>query len=246
MYNFFANNENRIENGYTITGKDFNHVKNVLRMNVGDKFLVSDQGKSHLCEIVGFADDCAITKILQENYQETELPIEITLFQGLPKSDKLELIIQKAVELGVNKIVPVETSRSIVKIEKKKELSKVSRWQAISESAAKQSKRNVIPTVTAPLSFNELLGEIKNYHHFIVPYENEEGMSATLFTLKEIKSGQKIALFIGPEGGFSQEEIIKATQLNAKTLSLGKRILRTETAAITALSALMLYAEINL
>ncbi len=245
MFNFF------IEDGFTgdtviLTGNDYNHVKNVLRMKEGEDVLISHDQKSSLCSIKEFTDDSVILSVIKEDYAATALPIEIVLFQGLPKSDKLELIIQKAVELGAKKIVPVEMERSIVKIEEKKKKSKTERWQSIAESAAKQSKLTFIPEVSPPVSFADALDKAVSLDKIIVPYENKDGMSATVSALKEIKSGQKIGVFIGPEGGFAKKEIDLLNGIKAKTVSLGKRILRTETAAITTLSMLMLYAEINL
>ncbi len=246
MYNFFITKENKIGDKVSIVGTDYNHIKNVLRMKEGDEFLVSLDGVSHLCTIESLTDTEIIAVITKENFQDTTLPVSITLFQGLPKSDKLELIIQKAVELGVDEITPVQMERCIVKLDDKKQDGKVSRWQAIAESAAKQSKRTCIPTVNAPLSFNKMLEKAKTYDLFIVPYESENGMQSTKDTLSLIKSGHKIGVLIGPEGGFSQKEIDLAKNNGANIVSLGKRILRTETAAITAVGMIMLHAEINL
>ncbi len=246
MYNFFITKENKIGDKVSIVGTDYNHIKNVLRMKEGDEFLVSLEHTSHLCTIESLTDTEIIAVITKENFQDTTLPVSITLFQGLPKSDKLELIIQKAVELGVDEITPVQMERCIVKLDDKKQDGKVSRWQAIAESAAKQSKRTCIPTVNAPLSFNKMLEKAKTYDLFIVPYESENGMQSTKDTLSLIKSGHKIGVLIGPEGGFSQKEITLAKEQGAKIVSLGKRILRTETAAITAVGMIMLHAEINL
>lgn len=246
MYNFFITKENKIGDKVSIVGTDYNHIKNVLRMKEGDEFLVSLDGASHLCAIESLTDNEIIAVITKENFQDTTLPVSITLFQGLPKSDKLELIIQKAVELGVDEITPVQMERCIVKLDDKKQDGKVSRWQAIAESAAKQSKRTCIPTVNPPLSFNKMLEKAKTYDLFIVPYESENGMQSTKDTLSKIKSGHKIGVLIGPEGGFSQKEIDLAKNNGANIVSLGKRILRTETAAITAVGMIMLHAEINL
>ena len=245
MFNFFVDSESQNQI-FTLTGANHNHAVNVLRLKLGDKIIISHDNKSHLCEVQSIEKDSLKVKVVEYDYINTTLPIEITLFQGLPKSDKLELIIQKAVELGASKIVPVEMQNSVVKIEEKKKESKTARWQAIAESAAKQCKSAFIPQIEKPLTFSQALKEIENYNLFILPYENALGMQHTLQTLKDIKSGDKVAVMIGPEGGFSQEEIEKAKSVNAKIISLGKRILRTETAAITTLSMLMLHAEINL
>ena len=246
MFNFFVENSDKTDNGYIISGSDYNHIKNVLRMNIGDTFFVSCEGKSDLCEIIDFEGNAVQVIIKEKDVNNTELPVNITLFQGLPKSDKMELIIQKAVELGVNGIVPVEMKNCVVKLDDKKKVSKVSRWQSISESAAKQSKRNLIPEIGNVISFSQMFSCINDYDLFLVPYENENGMKATVNALSAIKRGMKIGILIGPEGGFAVKEIEKLTEAAAKTVSLGKRILRTETAAITALSLLMLYTEMNL
>lgn len=245
MYNFFSTTP-KINQRYLIEGNDFNHLVNVLRMRVGDRLLVSFDEVSDLCEIESVSTSSATLTVIEENYQNTELPVSITLFQALPKGDKTELIIQKAVELGAKEIIPVETSRCIVKIENKKKDSKISRWQAIAESAAKQSKRNVIPQVGDLLTFKQAVQKIKDYDLFLLPYENHEGMKSTVDALSQVKKGGKIAVFIGPEGGFSEQEVLDATTLGAKVISLGKRILRAETASITALSMIMLYVEAKL
>lgn len=246
MFNFFCDNKNREGDCYFITGADYNHIKNVLRMSVGDSFLVSNGDSSDLCEIVKLENETVTAKIIEENYQNTNLPIKIHLFQGLPKADKMELIIQKAVELGVTEIIPTEMENCVVKLEEKKKASKVARWQAIAESAAKQSKRNSIPTVSGVLSYKEALKKAGGLDVLLVPYENERGMQATKEALEKIESGMSVGIIIGPEGGFSEKEITAAKELNGDIISLGKRILRTETAAITAVSMCMLYSEMNL
>lgn len=245
MFNFFVDRNSRQGDKYIITGSDCNHIKNVLRMREGDTLLVSNGKASDLCEILDFDNDCVTVKIIEENYQDTNLPVEIYLFQGLPKSDKMELIIQKAVELGVSGIIPVEMNRCVVKLDPKKKKSKTARWQAIAESAAKQSKRTVIPEVFDVLTYKEAMEKAKDLDLFMVPYENKDGMQATKTALSEIKKGMKIGVLIGPEGGFEESEINTATENGGKIISLGKRILRTETAAITAVGMCMLYIEMN-
>lgn len=246
MYNFFTDNKSKNGDCYFITGADFNHIKNVLRMKIGEQFLVSSDNKSDLCEIAEISDTTITAKIIEENYQNTSLPIELYLFQGLPKSDKMELIIQKAVELGAEKIIPTELSRSIVKIEEKKKKSKRERWQAIAEAAAKQSKRNSIPEVLDIKNLNSALEMAKELDLFLIPYENKDGMAATVEALKQIKKGMKVGILIGAEGGLEEKEVEKAAEIGGKAISLGSRILRTETAAITALSMCMLYSEMAL
>ena len=246
MFNFFATKENRQGERFLIGGSDFNHIKNVLRMREGDEFLVSCCGISHLCRLETFLDGELSALIIEENYQNTDLPIKIVLFQGLPKSDKMELIIQKAVELGVHSVVPTEMSRCVVKLDDKKKKSKKDRWQAISESAAKQSKRSEIPKVCDVLSYDEALKKAAELDLLLVPYESKNGMLDTKEALLRIKSGMSVGILIGAEGGFDEAEIEKAESAGGKIISLGERILRTETAAITAVSMCMLYAEMNL
>lgn len=246
MYNFFVDKSQKQGNCYFITGADFNHIKNVLRMNVGDTFLVSEEGVSNLCEIEAFEKDVVIAKIIEENYNDTSLPIKIYLFQGLPKADKMELIIQKCVELGVEGIIPVEMNRCVVKLDDKKKKSKIARWQGISESAAKQSKRNVIPEISDVLTYKEALKKAKELDLLLVPYESKNGMEDTKATLAEIKNGMSVGILIGPEGGFEENEVEQAFEMGGKVISLGKRILRTETAAITSVAMCMLHSEMYL
>ena len=246
MYNFFVTSENKKDNHCFITGDDYNHIKNVLRMTAGERFLVSCEDTSDLCEIESIENNTIIVKIVEKNYQSTNLPIKIHLFQGLPKSDKLELIIQKAVELGVATITPVSMKRSIVKIDDKKKKSKQERWQAIATAAAKQSKRTSIPEVCEVLTYKEFISKAQELDLLLVPYECAEGMAATKSALSGIRSGMNVGIIIGPEGGFEEKEIQEALSVGGKIISLGSRILRTETAAITALAMCMLYSEMKL
>lgn len=246
MYNFFVNENQKLNDKYVITRTDFNHIKNVLRMTVGDTFLVSENGVSNLCEIECFDNESVVARIIEENYNDTNLPIKIYLFQGLPKGDKMELIIQKTVELGVEGIIPVEMNRCVVKLDDKKKKSKVSRWQTISESAAKQSKRNTIPEIYDVLTYKQAMEKAKEMDVFLVPYESKNGMEDTKTALSQIKSGMSVGILIGPEGGFDEKEVELAFKNGGKVVSLGKRILRTETAAITSVSMCMLHAEMYL
>ena len=246
MYNFFAAEGSRSGDVYVITGADFNHIKNVLRMHAGDKILISENGASHLCEIESTEGDSVIAKILEENYRDTELPVKIYLFQGLPKSEKMELIIQKAVELGAYAVIPVEMHRSVVKLEDKKKESRRARWQAIAESAAKQSKRNIIPEVMPVSTYKEALAMAKELDLFLVPYENERGMLATKEALAKMTRGSSVGILIGPEGGFEPKEVTGAMEAGGTPISLGSRILRTETAAIASVGMCMLHAEMSL
>ena len=245
MFNFFAKEGSRQGDCYFITDSDCNHIKNVLRMRVGDTLLVSEGGVSHLCQIEGVDNDTVTVKITEENYQSTNLPVKLHLFQGLPKSDKMELIIQKAVELGAAGVIPVEMKRSVVKLDDKKKQSKVARWQAIAESAAKQSKCSNIPQIFPVTSYANAVKQAADMDLILVPYECAEGMQATKEALGLIKSGMSVGIFIGTEGGFEDKEIESVTSAGGKVISLGKRILRTETAAIASLAMCMLHIEMN-
>ena len=246
MFNFFAEESARQGDYFYIGGSDYNHIKNVLRMKKGDEFLVSCGGVSSLCALDGFDSDTAVALIVRENYQSTDLPIKIYLFQGLPKADKMELIIQKCVELGVHAIIPTEMSRCVVKLDDKKKKSKTQRWQSIAESAAKQSKRSAVPEIYDCVSYKQALDMAKDLDVLMVPYESKDGMLSTKTALAKIKEGSTVGIIIGPEGGFEDSEIDKAMAMGADIVSLGKRILRTETAAITAVGMTMLYSEMNL
>ena len=246
MHNFFVDESAQQQDRFLITGDDYNHICHVLRMQVGDTFLVSCAGFSHLCRLVSIEGDAVIAQMIEENVQNTELPVQFFLFQGLPKGDKLELIIQKTVELGVAGVIPVEMARCVVKIDPKKKSAKQTRWQAIAESAAKQSKRNIIPTVFEPLSYAKAMEKAGQMDLFLVPYENERGMAPTKEALAQIRPGMSVGILIGPEGGFDEREIDLARQAGGQILSLGKRILRAETAAVTAVGMGMLHVEMNL
>ena len=233
-----------IESRITLTGTDLNHMKNVLRMRIGEEVWISDGSeKEYHCTIDEFMEDCAILHILEIEEAGYELPNRIYLFQGLPKGDKMELIIQKAVELGAYSIVPVEMKRCVVKLDAKKAQKKTVRWQQISESAAKQSKRMLIPEVKSVMSWREALAFAKELDVLMVPYELAKGMRETREIISSIKPGQSVGIFIGPEGGFEEEEIQTAMEMGAKPVTLGKRILRTETAGMTMLSVLMFTLE---
>lgn len=246
MFNFFVDENARANDQYVIGGADYNHIRNVLRMQPGDTFLVSCDGSSCLCQLNGFTDDSVIADILAENYQNTELPVRFYLFQGLPKGDKLELIIQKTVELGCTGIIPVEMSRCVMKLDEKKKKSRQERWQSIAESAAKQSKRCVIPEVFPVMSYKQAMAKANEMELFLVPYENERGMVSTREALDQIKPGMSVGILVGPEGGFDPQEISLAKECGAHIISLGKRILRAETAAVTAVAMGMLHVEMNL
>ena len=246
MYHFFVDSSAIGEGKVRITGADLNHMKNVLRMKPGEAVLISDgTGKDYNCQVETYTEGEGVLEILSENEDSRELPSRIWLFQGLPKSDKMEVIIQKAVELGAAGVIPVATRNAVVKLDAKKAESKVRRWQAIAESAAKQSKRSYIPKVGAVMSLKEAFSYIEEqkFDLCMIPYELEKGMDGTKQVLSRLASGQQIAVFIGPEGGFDEEEIRLALEKNVIPVSLGKRILRTETAGPAILALLMMKFE---
>lgn len=243
MYHFFVTQDQIGPETITITGPDVNHMKNVLRMKPGERIRVSTRdGRGYFCEVTELTDIFVRADILEQDEEGTELPCKIYLFQGLPKSDKMELIIQKAVELGVYEVIPVAMKNCVMKLDEKKAKSKITRWQAIAESAAKQSKRSLIPEIHMPVTYKEAAAMAAEMDVRLVPYENERGMTATKEAVEQIKKGQSIAVFIGPEGGFAPEEIaLVQDQMNL--ISLGKRILRTETAGLAALAILGYHLE---
>ena len=250
MYHFFTETEFFTGTEAVITGPDVNHIKNVLRMKPGEKILLSDgKGTNCLCEITELFPDKVLAKILPEEVDDTELPVQVTLYQGLPKADKMEFIIQKCVELGVTKIVPVDTDRAVVKLDAKKEEAKRKRWYGISESAAKQSKRMIVPEVGNVMKFKAAIEAAALDDLAIIPYEDSEslpgagGMALTRELIGSLKPGQSLSIFIGPEGGFDPEEIRLATEAGIQPITLGKRILRTETAGFTTIAWLMYQLE---
>lgn len=247
MFHFFVEQSNICDNSVTVVGSDVNHIKNVLRMRIGEKFIANDgNGASYCCTITEINNDYIKAAIDDGQLESNELPVKLVLFQGLPKSDKMELIIQKAVELGAYKIVPTQMKRCVVKLDEKKKKSKLARWQSISESAAKQSGRTVIPEIGDIVSFSQALEIAKEFDLILVPYECADSVSKLKEKLDNIKSGQTVAIFIGPEGGYEESEIELAKNAGGEIVSLGKRILRTETAGIAALSICMFNIEANL
>ncbi len=245
MHHFFVSPE-QIDSEYVyITGSDVNHIKNVLRMKVSEELLISNgQDKDYMCQIEDISDDKIKARIIDADYEGTELPCKIYLFQGLPKSDKMEMIIQKAVELGAYSIIPVATKRCVVKLDDKKQESKIKRWQAISESAAKQSRRGIIPNIGNVMSFKEAIKMASKMDMAIIPYENFKDMVQTGRVMSGVTDAKEIAVFIGPEGGFEESEIDFAFENGVKPISLGKRILRTETAGLAILSVLMFRLDV--
>ena len=227
-----------------INGTDVNHIANVLRMKTGEELWISDGGKKeYRCTIESVSQDEVLLHIIYAQEPNYELPSRLYLFQGLPKADKMELIIQKAVELGAYEVIPVETKRCVVKLDGKKAAKKVDRWQQIAESAAKQSKRMLIPNVHQVLTFKEALKYAESMDIRLIPYELARGMLETKEILSAIQPGQSVGIFIGPEGGFEEKEVETAISEGVKPITLGRRILRTETAGLAILSVLMFQLE---
>lgn len=244
MHHFFVNPEQIENDKIFVEGSDVNHMKNVLRMRPGEQMEINDgNGNSYLCELEGYEVEKARLQILELRKADVELPSKLYLFQGLPKSDKMELIIQKAVELGVYEVIPVVTKRAVVKLDEKKAAKKTTRWNAISEGAAKQSGRSRIPEVREVMTFAEALEYAKNLDVVLIPYEKAEGMQKTRQVIAEIAPGQSVGIFIGPEGGFEESEVELAVEHGVVPITLGRRILRTETAGLAALSILMYHLE---
>ena len=223
---------------------DANYRKKVLRMKPGDDVRISyGPGTTYICRISAYEEQTAVLDIFKELDSDTELPSRIVLFQGLPKGDKMEWIVQKAVELGAYSIVPFAAKRSVVKLDEKKAAKKQARWQAIARGAAEQSGRGIVPEIHTVYTFAEALKMAEVMDVILIPYELEEGMKETARVLESIAPGQSVGIFIGPEGGFEEEEVERAKESGAHPVTLGKRILRTETAGLAALSILMYHLE---
>lgn len=247
MYQFFVEPAqiHESDKSVIITGSDVNHIRNVLRMKPGEEISVSNgqDGREYRCGILSLEEDCIRCELRFIKEDGVELPSKIYLFQGLPKADKMELIIQKAVELGVYQVIPVATKRCVVKLDDKKAKSKIARWQGIAEAAAKQSKRGIIPQVNEVMSFRDAVRYAADMDVKLIPYELAEGMEKTKALIEHIEPNRSIAVFIGPEGGFEEEEIRFALESGIEPVTLGKRILRTETAGMTVLSWIMYHLE---
>ena len=245
MYRFFVDPSQIQDKKIIITGKDVNHIKNVLRMKIGEEIAVSNgiDDREYRCVIEEYTDYEVVCTLRFIKEDGVELPAKVYLFQGLPKADKMELIIQKAVELGVYEVIPVAAKRCVVKLDEKKMSAKLNRWQGIAEAAAKQSKRGVIPVVHSVMSMQEAIAYAEDMDTKLIPYELAEGIQRTKDIVEAVKSDERIAVFIGPEGGFEESEIQAARAAGIEPVTLGRRILRTETAGMTVLSWLMYQLE---
>ena len=249
MPRFFVKTNQVIDNKIYIQGEDIKHIKNVLRKEIGNELEICNHEtqKSYICKITNFNVndiECEIIKTLNE--QENKLNIDI--YQGIPKLDKMELIIQKSVELGANAIIPLKLKRCIVKIDSSNENKKIERWQKIAESAAKQCGRNNIPEIKKVHTIQDIINVKHQYDAIIVAYEceKENKLKDILLKLKE-KFNQNsyinIAVVIGPEGGLDAKEVENLKDEGALIITLGDRILRTETVALNILSIIMYELE---
>jgi len=240
MHKFFVPKNSIDGNSAIIDGEDVKHIYKVLRLQVGDKVSVNNsEGKEYVGEIIFIDKKVVNINLLEESSINNESPIEVYLYQGMPKSTKMDLIVQKNTELGVKAITPIITKRVVVKTEIK-EFKKVDRWNRIALEACKQCKRSLVPQINVPIEFNNLLEELKHMDLVVVPYENQEGYGIKkLVENIEKENINKVAIVIGPEGGFADSEISKFKEIGAEIVTLGPRILRTETAGFTCLSLIM-------
>ncbi len=247
MHHFFTDSENISGRDIYIGSEDLNHIKNVLRMKPGEVVSVNDNvtGREYRCRIEGFEEERVHLKVDFIKEPDVELPVKVSLFQCIPKGDKMDLIIQKAVELGVFEIIPVASKRSVVKLDEKSAAKKLERWNRISKGAAEQSKRAVIPEVKEVLSFKEAAEYAKTLDLSCMAYELWEGFGNTDALFEDIGEDMTVGVFIGPEGGIDDEECELAKGFGIRPFSLGKRILRTETAALVFLSWLVYKFEIR-
>ena len=242
MQHFYVKNDKIEGHRLSLEGEDYNHCINVLRMKKGEAFIACDEGgMEYYCIIDSFENGVVNADISYRRASEQELSCPVTIYQGIPKSDKLELIIQKCVELGAVRIVPVEMKRCIAKVDASKAASKQKRWQAIAEAAAKQCGRGILPEVGMPMTYTNAVKDAENADVKLLPYEladEKSSMDETRKVFESILPGQSVAVFIGPEGGFDESEVEKACECGFKAVTLGKRILRTETAGLYIMSVL--------
>lgn len=248
MLHLFADPSDVQDELLTITGPEVNHIRNVMRLKPGEEISVSigGDGKEYRYGIESYTEDSVLCRLRFVKDKEVELPVKVLLFRGLPKADKMDLIVQKAVELGAAEIIPVSMERCVVKLDAGKAAKKTARWQTIAESAASQSRRSIIPRVLAPMSMKEAVEYAKEQTEVrVIPYELQEDDGSVKQYLESLKEGQSVSIFIGPEGGFAPGEVELAKEAGIRPISLGRRILRTETAGLAILSWLIYILEIQ-
>ena len=243
MQMFYVEPEQIQGDRVTISGPDVNHIRTVLRMRPGEEVAVSDQRSFHACCRIETLQADQVVLTAKEAFADTELSAEVILYQGLPKGDKMEWIIQKNTELGVARIVPVAMERSVVKLDGKKAAARLERWQAVAESAGKQSGRTRVPQVEAVMSYAGMLEAAGECDLLLLPYESASGIEETRRLLHQAAAGMRIGILVGPEGGFAPAEVDKAQAAGFQVMTLGRRILRTETAGMAMMAALMLMLE---
>ena len=244
MYRFFVEKQQIRDGVVKIDGEDVRHIRSVLRMRPGKQILVACGDEwEYTCQIEHLSEEEVTARVLDAQKPGKELPSRITLFQCLPKSDKMETVIQKAVELGAYAVAPVVSKRCVVKLDARRAANKAVRWNTVAASAAKQSKRMIVPEVKPLCSFQDALREAQDMDVRLIPYENAEGMAGTRKVFSSIRPGDSVAVLIGPEGGFDETEVEEAQEAGFLPVTLGKRILRTETAGMTVLSILMYLLE---
>ena len=242
MHRFFADERGIVENIAYLNAEDAGHALRVLRLENGDEVELVCAPARYLAEIDS-TEGGEVRLRVTEKLRDTEAQTRVTLYQGLPKADKMEFIVQKLVELGAYRIVPVALKRSVVHLDEKKAKARQARWQSIAEAAAKQSKRRIVPEVGAVCTLKEALEQTKQMDLKLIPYELSEGMMRTRKLIESAAPGQEIGVFIGPEGGFEEAEVELAMQSGFMPVTLGKRILRTETAGLTVMAWLMYQLE---
>ena len=248
MLHLFADPSDVQDELLTITGPEVNHIRNVMRLKPGEEISVSigGDGKEYRYGIESYTEDSVLCRLRFVKDKEVELPVKVLLFQGLPKADKMDLIVQKAVELGAAEIIPVSMERCVVKLDAGKAAKKTARWQTIAESAASQSRRSIIPRILAPMSMKEAVEYAKEQTEVrVIPYELQEDDGSVKQYLESLKEGQSVSIFIGPEGGFAPGEVELAKEAGIRPISLGRRILRTETAGLAILAWLIYILEIQ-
>ena len=243
MHRFYADEAASPEGLVCLGAEDAHHAARVLRMKPGDAAEVFMHGKRFSAEIASM--EGAVTLRLLDELPSTEARLRVTLYQGLPKAEKMELIVQKAVELGAAAVVPVSMSRCVVQLNQKDGAKKQERWQRIAREACKQSGRCLQMQVEAPISFKELVRRLPGHEAAIVPWEDARGYSLPRLH-EELPNLTELAVVIGPEGGMSQDEVAQMRSALCRPVTLGPRILRTETAGLAALSALFcLYGDMD-
>lgn len=224
----------------TITGSDVNHIARVLRLKIGDQIMVSDgTGREYLASLTRIGDQKVESVVTESLISDHEPPLDVYLLQGIPKGDKMDLIIQKCTEIGVRKIIPIDMERTIVRLTGEKAEKRKIRWQRVAEEAAKQCQRSIVPEVAPICDLSQAIRELPGGTMILMPWEVEKDAGLKDFLRHNSSFSGSVALIIGPEGGISRDEVILAEEHGAKRVSLGPRILRTETAGMVALSIIL-------